>query len=519
LAKFRNNSFKKSSARISQLPSPIKQDDLVYLTTRAVSILAGLVWLALNPVSKEVALPLYFLFVFITFYSIVLYSFYLLYRKQKLKQIYLFLLPLDVIVLSFVTLLTGGPESPFIFGFFLLVVLPSFYYGLTAGLIMAFIMCLIDFSISLYSYPTFLDLIENSFFRLGFYWVLAISGGLLANRYLENEKVLQGVSQSLKNKVSILSLLFDISHSLIFELDLDHRKRAFSEVLKKAFHLQSFALVFLNNRDRKVSFKLSHNPEKINLSLFLKAIKDKQTFQEFQKKSSQPKFFFEDNLAFYPILAKETASGFLICLKEDLNKLSEEEIDSLSLFASLAGVGFDNALLHQQMKELSITDDLTGLYNHRLLKEQLEKEVNRAQRTGKPLSVVLLDLDNFKDYNEAFGHIEGDEILRKIGSLIRKNTRSTDFPVRYGGDEFAIICPDTSLKEAVSVAAKLQKAVSSYQFRSKTQNKIFKITMSAGVSTFPDHVKDLKNLLLVADEALFKAKSKGGNKMEIATPR
>lgn len=518
MAKIKNQSLRTLLKKIPQIASPIKQDDLVYLITRAVSIFAGLGWLTLDPASQEFSQLLYYLFAFIIFYSTAAYSFYLLYKKSNLRKVYILLLPLDTIVLSLITFLTGGPESPFIYGFFLLVILPAFYYGLAAGIASAFFVFLIDIAISSYFHQNIIELIEKSIFRLGFYWVLAIAGGLLANKYLEDAEIIQKTSQSLKNKVSILNFLFEISHSFIFKLDLNHRREAFLETLRKAFHLSSFALFFINNSDRKVKFKLSYNPDKINLSQFLKAIKDKKTFQEFQKKLSTEKPFSEDNLVFFPARVKEGTSAFLICLKEDLEKLTKEEIDSLNLFTSLATVGFDNVLLHQQMTKLSITDSLTGLYNHRLLKDQLEKEINRSRRSGNPLSVVLFDLDNFKDYNDAFGHIEGDKILRKIGNLLRKNTRSSDFPTRYGGDEFAIICPNTSLDEAVFVASKLQKAISNYQFKSKSQNKSFIITMSAGVSTYPDSAKDVKNLLLAADNALLKAKSQGGNKLEIATP-
>lgn len=421
--------------------------------------------------------------------------------------------------LSLIAILTGGPESPFLYGFYLLVILPAFYYGLTAGLVSAIFIFLIDAGISFSFYSNFSEFIEQSIFRLGFYWVIAITGGLLANKYLEDEKMLQETSNSLENKVSILNLLFDISHSLIFELDLNHRKQAFLEILKKAFRLSSFSIFFINNKDRKTFFKFSHNPDKLNLSLVLKALKEKETFQEFRKKSSQKKLFHQDSLTFFPLIVKEDVTAFMVCLKDDLKELSKDEMESLALFASLAGISFNNSLLYQQIKESSITDDLTGLYNHRLLKNQLEREISTAKRNGKFLSVILLDLDNFKDYNDTFGHLEGDEVLRKIGNIIKKNTRLGDFASRYGGDEFAIICPNTSIEEATFVASKLQQAVSSHRFRSEKQNKPYKITMSAGVSTFPLHADNIKDLLLAADNALFKAKSQGGNKLEIATPR
>lgn len=421
-------------------------------------------------------------------------------------------------VLSLITILTGGPKSPFLYGLYLLVILPAFYYGLIAGLASALFIFFIDIVISLYFYPNLIELIEQSIFRLGFYWVIALAGGLLAEKYLEEEKSLQKISKSLENKVSILNLLYEISHSLFSKLDLDHRKQAFSEILKKAFHLSSFSIFFLNNSDRKTFFKFSYNPEKINLSLVLKALKEKETFLEFKKKASQKKPFQQDSLTFFPLAVKEDATAFLLCLKSDLEELSEDEIESLTLFANLAGISFNNALLYQQIKESSITDDLTGLYNHRLLKAQLERELKLAQRYGKFLSVILLDLDNFKDYNDNFGHLEGDEALKKIGNILKKNTRATDYPARYGGDEFAIICPNTSLEEAVFVASKLQEAVSNFRFKGTGQNKHYKITMSVGISNFPSHANNIKDLLLVADNALFKAKMKGGSKLEIATP-
>ena len=162
-----------------------------------------------------------------------------------------------------------------------------------------------------------------------------------------------------------------------------------------------------------------------------------------------------------------------------------------------------------KLEQLSITDAVTNLTNHRFFKESLKKEYERAKRHSRPLSLLMIDLDNFKKFNDQQGHPEGDRLLQKIAQTFVLNLRTMDSVSRYGGDEFAIILPDTKKEEAFEVGERLRILVES-------QFSIMGISMSAGLASCPPFEIDL---LDKADKALYTAKKKGRNQIVIANDR
>jgi diguanylate cyclase (GGDEF)-like protein len=169
---------------------------------------------------------------------------------------------------------------------------------------------------------------------------------------------------------------------------------------------------------------------------------------------------------------------------------------------------------NRTLEALAITDGLTGLYNHRHFQETMEKEIRRCEREGKTLSLLLLDLDHFKQYNDRFGHTEGDAALRRMAGQITRAIRATDFAFRYGGEEMAVLLPSCTKEQAVDVAEKIRQAVS----RSERRPGVFapQITVSIGVATFPDDGRVSRGLVDAADAALYQAKSLGRNRVVAA---
>lgn len=163
----------------------------------------------------------------------------------------------------------------------------------------------------------------------------------------------------------------------------------------------------------------------------------------------------------------------------------------------------------KQLKEASTTDGLTGLYNHRAFLDRLEQEFYRAQRYGTDLSVLLIDVDGFKQVNDTYGHLVGDEVLKKIAKMLKDNVRTSDFVARYGGDEFAVILPETSSTEALAVAEKLRRNAERQDF--KINSKIVKLTLSIGISTLSAEHRSFFDMIEEADKAMYKAKENGKN--------
>ncbi|MBN2288816.1 MAG: diguanylate cyclase [Candidatus Glassbacteria bacterium] len=169
--------------------------------------------------------------------------------------------------------------------------------------------------------------------------------------------------------------------------------------------------------------------------------------------------------------------------------------------------------LNKQLECLAITDGLTQLYNHRFFMESLNREFSRARRSSGTLACLMADIDNFKQFNDTYGHQKGDEILRKVASVLRKSRRGSDVVARYGGEEFMLLLPDTDLKQAVKLGDKLRKKVERTSIKSD-KGKDLKVTVSLGAFAFEnDNIKDHRELLRKVDQALYLAKGSGKNRL------
>ncbi len=169
--------------------------------------------------------------------------------------------------------------------------------------------------------------------------------------------------------------------------------------------------------------------------------------------------------------------------------------------------------LRKELQKLAITDGLTKLFNSRHFYNQLELEVERARRHDHPLSLLLMDIDHFKQYNDLYGHLEGDKVLAKLGKTVQYSLRRTDSAYRYGGEEFTMILPETTAKEAIPVAVRIKKQISSRTFYPENGGAIT-ITVSLGISQYHTGEK-LSDFVKRADKAMFLSKQKGRNRITL----
>lgn len=172
--------------------------------------------------------------------------------------------------------------------------------------------------------------------------------------------------------------------------------------------------------------------------------------------------------------------------------------------------------LNKRLEVLSITDGLTGVYNHRHFYDRLEEEMKRAERYGHSLSLIISDIDNFKNYNDTHGHPAGDNLLKGVAYCLKKNARVQDLVARYGGEEFAMILPETDKDAASGLAERLREIISGQPFPYKETQPDGNLTMSFGVASFPADASDIKGLIGKADALLYRAKERGRNKVEAA---
>jgi diguanylate cyclase (GGDEF)-like protein len=169
---------------------------------------------------------------------------------------------------------------------------------------------------------------------------------------------------------------------------------------------------------------------------------------------------------------------------------------------------------NKKLHELSITDSLTGLHNRKHLMETLGKEVARSTRHDHPFSLLIIDIDHFKKYNDTYGHLAGDDVLRKMAAVFRETIRTNDYAARYGGEEFILILPEIGPDAGVQAAERIRKRVAKEKLGGKKETRSVKV--SIGVASFPEHAEEAEPLIQKADEALYKAKQAGRNRVILA---
>jgi diguanylate cyclase (GGDEF)-like protein len=162
-------------------------------------------------------------------------------------------------------------------------------------------------------------------------------------------------------------------------------------------------------------------------------------------------------------------------------------------------------------KKLSNSDELTELANYRYFSETLQKETSRAKRYNRPLSLMMIDIDDFKSCNDTYGHPAGDMVLKRIASLIKKNTRGCDLVARYGGEEFSVILPETSEEEAHVVTERIRESIDKFEFKTEDGKPIGNLSVTIGLSSIPKKANNKKELISTADSALYSGKASGKN--------
>lgn len=228
------------------------------------------------------------------------------------------------------------------------------------------------------------------------------------------------------------------------------------------------------------------------------------------KPSLQSRKFSSNLIAYIPISYKKKKTGLLVV--DNLfsrQTLTAHDLSFLGILADQFGTVIENSRLFERVEKLSITDSLTGLFNHRYFYERLSEEISRANRFGKNLSLLMLDIDNFKNFNDTFGHQAGDTVLTTVSRIIMENVRSIDIVSRYGGEEVAIILPGTDIEGAKIIAERIRQGIQAYTFHFNQQKT--NITASIGLVCYPVDSTIRSDLVRKADQALYWVKNHGRN--------
>lgn len=214
------------------------------------------------------------------------------------------------------------------------------------------------------------------------------------------------------------------------------------------------------------------------------------------------------NYAVLPLKIDDKPVGYLAA-----NIINEKDKDKFHILAQQFILGMGRALLYQKVQEMAVTDSLTQVFSRRYFLERFNEEIERSRKFKYYFSFLMVDIDHFKDYNDHYGHLVGDAILRDVSKTIKENIRQIDLMGRYGGEEFTIVLTETDKKEAQFAAERIRRAIEDKTI--KVYDEDLKVTISIGISAFPQDSEESQALIDRADEAMYRAKQTGRNKVYV----
>jgi len=220
------------------------------------------------------------------------------------------------------------------------------------------------------------------------------------------------------------------------------------------------------------------------------------------------------NCVIAPLVCQDRVVGVLnLADKIKGDNFTTEDIVLIELFSQLVGASIGNIKMFKKIQHQATTDGLTGFVNHKTFYEMLEKELGRSRRHGGQIAMIMVDIDNLKKTNDTYGHRAGDKVIREVSRRIKESIRQIDIPARYGGDEFAIILPNTTLEDATVVAERMVGAVAETSIAWKEHQ--IKLSISVGLGQY-DAISTPENITRHSDQALYSAKQAGKNTVRIS---
>ena len=283
------------------------------------------------------------------------------------------------------------------------------------------------------------------------------------------------------------------------EKDLDQEVEILSKKLEATISLYEITNAVCKTLDKREVFKIFKDEVQENIEIEDCLFIDKP---ELDADTYKDEHVFE-------VKIESKAEGFLIAkgIKDREGK------ERFNILAQQFMLGYKRAMLYHQVQELSITDSLTRLLNRRYFLKRLDEELARSKQFKLEFSFLMVDIDNFKEYNDHFGHLVGDIVLREVSSIIQENTRQIDLLGRYGGEEFSILLTETSKDNAYLAAERIRSSLETKKI--KAYDEELKVTISIGLCSFPDDANSAEEIIDISDSALYEAKHKGKNQVSI----
>lgn len=502
--------------------------DRIYLQTRALALLLLVGWFALGLTPKlrpEIAfgtigvlLVHYIALLFITRHS-----------RVWLQRMYLVTLVMDVAVTTIWIGEDGGLSSAFYIGYYLIISFGAYLLTGGAALIVASIATLSYGAIVFAQLTGFKEWITFTM-HISPCWVfLAVISHVAEHLRLSESRLLKLFdtlnmrTAELEKTQAQLESIYDNSRILAGILDVDEVMKAVMQIVNGVLKYPA-AAVLLKQGEQSYVYRGRVIDGEINLRLRSLESEDSELIHRVAKAGSPVRIVDlasrEDynplkpdarSVMMAPMTVRRSTVGVLVAESTSHNAFSERDEKMFWVVARSAAMAVDNALVHEEMESLTVTDDLTGVFNYRYFTLKLNEEQRRAARYEQPLGLIMLDIDHFKRFNDTFGHEAGNLTLKGVADVVKGCIRDTDILSRYGGEEFALILPQTTLIEARQIANRIRESVERTRFNIGQTLPKQSVTVSVGVTSFPENGKSHDELLHLADQALYRAKGSGRN--------
>ncbi len=343
-------------------------------------------------------------------------------------------------------------------------------------------------------------------------------------------RLLQATNDQLEGRLKELSQLFDISRTLNSSLELEPLMDRFCEVGGRTLDVDRFAVCVWNERRKALVVRglsgfdegqgalrgmriypgegITGTVHETRTMLYVRDIDKDQRFMHFRGKAH-----LHGSLLALPLPSGDQSVGVMLFQRDRIDAFTFEDVGLFHIIANQVAGAVANSLHYQKTRELATHDELTGLYNRRMLERRLEMEWERTSRFDSVLACIMIDVDKFKQFNDEHGHLVGDDVLRFVGKFLAEHVRRVDSIARFGGEEFAVLLPRTDKAEAFAVAEKMRSSLAESELPRSGAKGPLSLTISCGVASTQDQPSSAKQLVDMADHALLLAKSQGRNRV------
>ncbi len=504
----------------------------IFLLSRSLLLLGICLWLAFGAADFMGEGGWILLGVFIIHLLISSY----LSRKSKAKSrtIFSFTFLFDVVFITALIYFTGRIESQLFLLYYVIVSIAAFYLGLNEGLALAFFSSVLYLAVNLSALRTIF--LGDLLIRLAFMWPFAIAMGVISNFIKSSEQKLVQTLDRLSERTSDLErtqveieTVYEVSRTLGEIHDLDEVLEEILNITRDVLNLEFCSILLYDEPNsclwlrakeelgRKIKYDV---PRKTPLSGIAGSVAKSGKGERIIDVRGDPRYTpglkGERSELAVPMISQGRVVGVLDARARGLGDFTEQDQRVLSILAGSAAMAIENATLHQRMEELTIVDELTGIFNYRYFAQKLEDELKRAKRYYQNLSLIMIDIDWFKKCNDTFGHLFGNLVLKKLAEVIGRCVRDVDIFARYGGEEFVIILPQTTKSQAAMIGERIRTQVESTTFKDEKDLHSIHLTVSLGVTCYPESGQTAEEMIKKVDQALYLAKGEGKNLVRIA---